>query len=144
MEKGSDIKVLDIMTHDPACCAPGDSIQAAAKLMREHDCGALPVVDGQHKPLGILTDRDIVVRAVADGLRPDETPVERCMSTEPVTVGEDASLKDVQQAMEERKVRRILVIGGSGEVTGIIPLAKVARRSSEEETGAVLGTISEP
>ena len=144
MEKGADIKVQDLMTRNPACCATDDSIRTAAKLMREHDCGALPVVDEQRRPLGVVTDRDIVVRAVADGMSPDDTTVERCMSTELVSVGEDATLKDVQQAMEERKVRRVLVVGKRGEVIGLVPLAKVARQASDEEVGEVLGAISEP
>lgn len=144
VKKGLDIKVKDVMTRDPECCSPEDTLSMAAERMRDNDCGAIPVVDGRDRmALGVITDRDIVVRAIAEGLDPDETSVERCMSTDLVTVEEDATLNEVRKAMEERKVRRVLVVDAQGGVIGLVPLAKIARLVSEEEVGEVLGAISE-
>src|SRR5207245_9439387 len=74
----------DVMTENPACCAPETPLDQVAKLMRQHDCGEIPVVDPGEQPIGVITDRDIVCRVVAEGKNPMAYPAEICMS-QPVT-----------------------------------------------------------
>lgn len=144
-EKGLDIKVREIMTGDPDCCTPEATVLAAAELMRDCDCGAIPVVDGKdRRPVGIITDRDIVIRAVAEGLSAESTSVAQCMSTELATVEEDATFGEVKKIMEARKIRRVLVVDSQGALVGLVPMAKIARLVPEEEAGEVIGAISEP
>lgn len=145
------MKARDIMTPHPASVTPTDTIQRVAQLMEEHDCGCLPIVSPQdsHSVLGVVTDRDIALRAVAEG-RPADTPVNEVMTAEPSTVRPDAKLEEVEKAMTDRQVRRIVVVDDTGECVGIIAqadLARAARRGRKptpESFANVVGRISQP
>src|SRR5688572_23748152 len=105
------MKIKDIMHRNPACCTPEDSLQNAARLMFDCDCGALPVVESTRsmKLMGIITDRDIVCRGTAKGKAPAETRVGDCYSSPALTVGAEDTLDDCVRIMEENLVRRVPV-----------------------------------
>src|SRR6476620_10769407 len=97
--------VRDVMTKSPVCCAPETSLREVARLMAEFDCGEIPVVDGRAKrPIGVITDRDITVRAVAVGKNPAELSARDCMTSPVVTVTPDMSIEECCRTMETHKV----------------------------------------
>jgi CBS domain-containing protein/uncharacterized protein YwbE len=136
----------DIMTTDPKCCHPDDTIARAAEVMREEDVGPVPVVrDRNSKKLaGIVTDRDIAIKVVAAGRDPRSTRVDEVMSKDVVTCHAEDDYSQALHAMARHQVRRIPVVNEDGVLLGIISQADVARRSSEEELGEVVEEISEP
>jgi CBS domain-containing protein len=136
------MKVKELMTSDPATVGPDDPVAQAATLMREEDCGAIPVVrDG--KLIGIVTDRDITVRAVAEGRDPKKTKVSEVMSADPVTVTPTTDIDEARRVMAEFQVRRLPVVD-DGRLLGIVVTAQLARRESTEEVGETIKEISEP
>lgn len=114
----------------------------AAKEMAAHDIGAVPVFEGE-RAVGILTDRDIVVRGLALGLDLAIDTLDAAMSPSIVSVDENSSLEDAVKTMEEKQVRRLLVRDQSGRVTGIVSLADIAMRSDRQTAGEVLQKVSE-
>src|SRR5262245_36502571 len=100
----------DVMTADPACCSPTTTLDQVALMMVENDCGGIPVVDVNNTPVGLITDRDIVCRSVAERHNPTGQTADLVMSRNVVTVSPDASLDDVLAAMESHKIRRVLVV----------------------------------
>lgn len=143
------MKAREIMTENPACCMPSDSVRDAAKLMAANDCGCIPVVaDMESRQIvGTVTDRDIACRCTAEGKGP-ETRVEEVMSPNPSCCGADDELEQVERIMSERQVRRVPVVDGSGCCIGMIAQADVARAAdrgvSDDEVGRVVERISEP
>ena len=145
------MKARDLMTPDPAQVTPSDSLQRVSQLMAEHDCGCIPVVAAaDHRSLlGVITDRDIAVRAVAEG-RPATTPIGEIMTPNPDTVGPDDDLSYVERLMSDRQIRRVVVVDDTGECVGIIAqadLARAAKRNKEpspKEMVDVLEKISRP
>lgn len=136
------MKVKDLMTSEPTKIGPDDGCAQAAMLMREEDCGSLPVVrDGVL--VGIITDRDIVIRAAADGRDLKTTKVSEVMSADPITIGPDADSDEAAKLMAEHQVRRLPVVE-QGRLLGIIVTAQLARREKESQTGKVIKEISEP
>jgi CBS domain-containing protein len=110
--------------------------------MREEDCGAIPVVrDGVL--VGIVTDRDITVRAVAEGRDAKTTPVSEVMSADPVTISAGADVAEAEKLMRERQVRRLPVVDNN-RLVGIIVMAQLARRDKPKAVGETLQEISEP
>ena len=138
------MKVIDIMTTDPACCEPADSLQSAVKLMIDYDCGEIPVVDDRNTcmPIGVITDRDIVCRTIGKGLNPLEMTVSDCMSTPLVSVSPEASLDECYKTMEENQIRRVPVVDANGKCIGIISLADIARNVSKADSGEILQEVS--
>lgn len=131
--------VSDVMTESPKTVSPDDSLQDAAKAMAENDFGAIPIVDGDELK-GIITDRDIVVRAVAEGMDPSKTKVEEVATTDDLaTVEPDSSIKDAVKTMKEKDVRRVVVTEDAKPV-GIVSLGDLAAKVNED---SVLGDISE-
>src|SRR5262245_49025477 len=100
------MQVRDIMSSEPVCCLPDAGIVEVARLMVEHDCGEIPVCDRDGRPLGVITDRDIVCRIVARGHNPVDVVLEDCMSTPVVTVTPDTDLDDCARLMEQYQIRR--------------------------------------
>lgn len=136
------MKVKDLMTSEPATVGPDDPCARAATLMREEDCGSIPVVrDGTL--IGIVTDRDITIRAVAAGKDPRSTPVSEVMSADPVTVAPDADAEEASRLMAEFQVRRLPVVA-DGRLLGILVTAQLARRESDDQVGETIKEISEP
>jgi CBS domain-containing protein len=137
------MKVKDLMTPSPTVCEPHDTASQAATLMKQEDCGAIPVVSDGGKLVGIVTDRDIVVRAVAAGKDPRSTPVSVVMSADPITLSPDADADDAEKLMAERQVRRLPVVE-DGRLVGILVTAHLARRGNAREVGETIREISEP
>jgi CBS domain-containing protein len=135
----------DVMTKNPSCVKPSDTIERAARLMRDEDVGPLPVVqdEASRKLVGILTDRDIVIRIVAEGRDPRTTRVEEIMATSPVTCQPEDELTRALDLMSEHQVRRIPVVDKAGAVVGIIAQADVATRTRDDEkTGEIVREVS--
>lgn len=131
----------EIMTKSVRTASPGMSVREVGALMRDGDMGAVPVVDGG-KLIGIVTDRDIVVRVVAEGKGP-ETPVSEAMTTDLFTVTPDDFVFEAIRLMGDKQVRRVPVINESGELAGIIAMADVALETEDErEIAETLEEIS--
>jgi CBS domain-containing protein len=121
------------MTREPACCTPDTSAEEAARLMREHDCGVIPVVEHEDSKtlVGVVTDRDIALRGVGEGRGP-EAPVGELMTRGPEVCSPDDDIRDVERIMKEKKVRRVPIIDAAGHLVGIIAQADVARQARDE------------
>lgn len=135
----------DIMTTDFVCCNPDTSLRDVARLMLDHDCGAIPVVEtgAKDKVAGIVTDRDIVCRALAQGQDPFQMRAGDCMSRPILTVRQDAAIEECMEAMERGKIRRIVVVDDYGRCCGIISQADIARHCPREAAGEVVRAVSE-
>ena len=136
------MKVKDLMTPSPTVVRPEDTASQAATLMKQQDCGAIPVVKDGGKLVGIVTDRDIVVRVVAAGKDPRSTPISAVMSADPVTLSPDADADEAEKLMAERQVRRLPVVA-DGHLVGILVTAQLARRGNAKEVGETIKGISE-
>jgi CBS domain-containing protein len=136
------MRVSDAMTAAVRIANPQQTIADAAKMMAEIDAGALPVGDGD-RLVGMLTDRDIAIRAVAEGKGP-QTPVQEIMSKEVLYCFADQDLDDVVQNMADTKVRRMPVLNREKRMVGILSLGDVALVDDPDVTGEALSEISEP
>jgi len=116
----------ELMTSDPTCCRPHTMLDQVAKMMVQYNCGEIPVLDVTDRPIGVVTDRDIVCRMIAEGKNPMAYPAETCMSEFVVTVSGDAPIREVVSTMEQHQVRRVPVVDDSGCCIGIISQADVA------------------
>jgi CBS domain-containing protein len=136
------------MTPDPACCTPDATAREAAGLMRDHDCGSIPVIEhGEKRRLvGMVTDRDLAVRGLAEGKGP-KTPVQKLMTEHPTTCIADDEVETVREVMVREKVRRVPVVDANGAVIGIVAQADIALEegaASDREVGRIVEAISEP
>lgn len=137
----SRMRCSEIMTKNVRTAAPGMTLRDAAAMMRDGDMGSVPVVD-DGKLVGIITDRDIVVRAIADG-KNAATEVGEVMTKNLFTVGSDDFVFEAVRLMGDKQVRRIPVVGPSGELAGIISMADVALETEDElEIAETLEEIS--
>lgn len=139
-------QIEQIMTKNPICCNPETKIDQVAGMMVQHDCGEIPVVEsGQKKKLiGVITDRDIVIRSVARGINPLELSASDCMTSKPVSVKRDTDIERVCQLMEQHQIRRIPVVDENGYVCGMVSLADIATNVDEKETGHMVRNVSQP
>jgi CBS domain-containing protein len=134
--------VADVMTPGVETTTSSEALRDAARTMREGDFGSMPVVD-DGRLVGILTDRDIVVRGVAEGLDPTVARVGDVASRTPVAVAPDQDLDEAMELMAEHRVRRLPVID-DGRLVGVLSQADVALEAKEKKTGEVVQQISEP
>jgi CBS domain-containing protein len=131
------------MTRDVRCVAPETTLEEAARQMRDLDVGPLPICD-RDRLSGMLTDRDIVVRAVAEGRAPS-TPVSQVMTKEVTYCYEDDSLDDCAKLMKQKQIRRVLVLDRSKRLVGIVSMKDLALEGQDEELSAqTLEAVSEP
>ena len=137
------MKIQEIMTTNPACCGPETNLRDVAKLMVDNDCGEIPVVSGG-KPVGVITDRDIAARAVAQGRNPLELTARDCMSTPVITVKPDTDVKDCCDTMEKHQIRRVPVVDESGSCCGMVSQADIAQHASARKTAEVVKQVSQP
>jgi CBS domain-containing protein len=137
------MKVHEIMTAHARCVAPDNTLVEAAGLMRELDVGALPVCD-HDRLAGMLTDRDLVVRAIADGRDPNETTVGDVLSAGVVHVLADQDVEDAARIMEEKQIRRLAVLNRQKRLVGIVSLGDIATSSQPAFSGAALRDVSTP
>ena len=135
------MKVKDIMTANVATCSPDSSLTEIAKMMRDKDCGAIPVVDSG-KLQGIITDRDIVVRCIAEGKNLMDQSARSCMTTNVASIKESATLSEVTTLMEKEQIRRVVVTDDDDRITGIVAQADVALNAPRKETGDVVQKVS--
>jgi CBS domain-containing protein len=135
--------VRDAMTPIVRTASPSQSLADAAQMMKSDDAGSIPVVE-DGRIVGILTDRDIVIRAVAEGADPRTTTVDNVASGELVTVGPDQDLDEALTLMARHQVRRLPVVEAGGQLVGILAQADVALMAKEKKAGEMLEQISQP
>ena len=135
-------QIRELMTVRPRTVQVGDTIVQAAKLMKGEDSGIAPIMDGD-RLVGVITDRDIAIRIVAEGRDPQTTRVEEIASTNLVTVDPEQSFDEALRLMAEHRVRRLPVVEEDGKLVGIVAQGDVARHADEEQTGELVGQISE-
>ncbi len=137
------MKIAEIMSSDVQVVTPEQPIQEAARLMMSADTGALPVGDGE-RLIGMVTDRDITVRAIAEGRGPD-TPVREVMSDKLLFAWDDQDVEDVAIQMSDAQVRRMPVLSRDGErLVGIVSIGDLATQGSEETAEVALSGVSAP
>lgn len=138
--------IEQIMTRDPSCSTPETTVRDVARMMLEHDCGEIPIVESGDKGrvIGVVTDRDITCRVVAVGKDPQTTTVSDVMTDSVVTIRENADLAEALEKMEQYQVRRLPVVDAQGNICGIISQADVALRAGEREAGEVVRDVSRP
>lgn len=120
------MKVAELMTRDVKTCGDNDSLNTAAQIMWEHDCGCVPILDAQHKLAGIVTDRDICMSAYTQGMTLAEIPVRRAMSPRVISCSPDDELEMAHQLLRMHEIHRIPVVDPSGAVLGILSLGDIA------------------
>lgn len=130
-ERGSQ-KVSEFMTRDPQCVTREDSIMDAAKIMRDADTGVVPVVDGK-KIVGLVTDRDIVVRGIAGGKNVSSAKISDVMSEQVRSVREDTPVSEVLEMMGKSQIRRVPVVNQSHEIVGIVSIGDLATSGGDDK-----------
>jgi CBS domain-containing protein len=138
------MNVQSIMTPDPACCTASTPLRDVARMMVDHDCGQIPVVDEAQRPIGVVTDRDIAVRVVAEGRDANQATAGDAMSSPARTVSVETSLKDCLCVMEADQIRRVPVTDASGKLAGIVSLADIALANKPQATAELVREVSEP
>lgn len=136
------MKISEVMTREVATVRADQTAQEAAKFMLQGDAGSIPVTDGD-RLIGMITDRDIAVRGVAQGLGPD-TSVSELMSSGLVCAREDDEIEDVATRMGEAQVRRLPVIDASENLVGIVSIGDLSREARDEEAHVALEGVSQP
>ncbi|HSU26302.1 MAG TPA: CBS domain-containing protein [Pyrinomonadaceae bacterium] len=136
--------VNEIMTEDPACCTGQTGLQEVAKMMVDNDCGCIPVVDSENSrmPIGMITDRDICCRAVAEGKNPLDLTASDAMTSTVISVTPETKLEDCLNLMEDSQIRRIAVVDGNGALCGIVAQADVAMSAGDHKTAEVVQEVS--
>ncbi len=139
-------KCSEVMTKNPVCCLPNDTVSKVAQLMKGKDFGSVPIVENEQtkKLVGIVTDRDLALKIVAEGRDPKSTQAEEVMTRQIVTCRAEDDLQKALDAMSEHKLRRIPVVDNNNGIVGIIAQADVATRVDQpEKTAAVVRGISQ-
>jgi len=136
-------KVREVMTDRPRCVTPETPISEAARLMKSDDVGSLPILEGE-RLAGIVTDRDIVLRGVAEDCIAHDTPLSQVMTQEALWCFEDQSVDEAAQAMRDAQVRRMPVVDRQQHLVGMLSLGDVATKADEQQAGEALEGISEP
>jgi CBS domain-containing protein len=131
----------EIMTGGTECVGEGESLEDAARKLADLDIGAMPICGEDNRLKGMLTDRDIVVKAVAQGKPLSETTAGELGEGKPVTIGADDSVEEALRTMKEHKVRRLPVIDGH-DLIGVVSQADIATNLSDEQTGELVEAIS--
>ena len=139
------MQVQDVMTQNPACCTPETDLQIVARMMVENNCGEIPVVHGSDKrPIGVVTDRDITCRSVAQGKNPLQMKARDCMTSPIITVTPQMTVEECCRIMEERQLRRVPVVDDHGTCCGIVAQADIALKGSDSKTAEMVKDVSKP
>jgi CBS domain-containing protein len=138
--------VRDIMTPEPACCTQDTPVQQVAQTMRDLNVGSIPVVSDMNskKVIGMITDRDITIRAIANCMDCSSTTVAQCMTTEVSSCPQNSNLEDCLKTMEGRQIRRIPVVNENGSLVGIVAQADIALAAGDNRTGDLVEKVSRP
>lgn len=136
----------DIMTANPTACTPDATATQAARTMRDHDCGIVPVVEdpGTMRLVGVVTDRDIAVRLAAEGRDPAVASVQECWTQQVASLPITAGIDECRRLMEARQVRRVPIVDEQGALVGIVSMADLAQEVSDQALGITLAEVSEP
>ncbi len=145
------MRAQDLMTMSPVCVTPDEELRKVAQLMAEKDCGCIPVVDSSDNRhvIGVVTDRDIAIRAVAEGKGPS-TKARDIMTADPRCCLPDDELRAVEHVMAEQQVRRVVIVDDDGSCVGIVAQADLARATekapdvTERDVARVVERISQP
>jgi CBS domain-containing protein len=140
-------KCNEVMTKNPVCCLPGDLVAEAAKLMKNGNIGSVPVIENRQtqKLVGIVTDRDLALKIVAEGRDAKSTKVEAVMTRKVMTCLAEDDMQKALDAMSEHQLRRIPIVDNDNKILGIIAQADVATRVNQsEKTAAMVKGISQP
>ena len=141
-EAAMEKRAREVMTPNPACCTPTTTLDLVAKMMIQTDCGEIPVLDVSDRVIGVVTDRDIVCRVVAEGKNPMAYTAETCMTQQVVTVSENTPVDQVIAAMEMHQIRRIPVVDDQGACIGIISQADLAWNRPKGQVGEFVREVS--
>lgn len=136
-------KVREVMSERPRVASPETPVRQIAELMASEDVGAIPILEGEQLA-GMVTDRDIVVRAIAKGKNPEGMAVREILSRDVVTVQPDQDLSDVLQLMAQHQVRRVPVVDEDKRLVGVVSQADVALEAKEKAVGETVAEISKP
>jgi CBS domain-containing protein len=140
---GGSRAVRDVMTANPECVSEKDSLLDVARIMKDQDTGVVPVVDGK-KIIGLITDRDIVVRGLAEGKNLESARVNEIMTRSVRSVREDASVNEALQMMSSAEIRRLPVVNSNDELVGILSLGDIAEQGNQDgKVGKAVESISE-
>lgn len=135
--------IRDVMTRNPECVSEKDSLRDVARIMKDQDTGVVPVVDGK-KIIGLITDRDIVVRGLAEGKNLENARVTELMTRSVRSVREDASVNEALELMNRAEIRRVAVVDQNDELVGIVSLGDIASQTNQDgKVGKTVETISE-
>jgi CBS-domain-containing membrane protein len=150
----NQVKVQELMTQDVNTCGPQDSVNRAAQLIWEHDCGCVPVVDEKLKILGVVTDRDICVAAYTQGLPLSSIPIGSAMAKEVFACKPGDPIGEAEKILKEKQVRRLPVVNADGELVGIVSLSDIVRQAelqhggksvvNHDQTTCILASICQP
>ena len=132
----------DVMTTNPVCCTTSTTLDQVARMMAQNNCGEIPVIDIAEHPVGVITDRDIVCRVVADGKNPTAYTTEKYMSQPAITVSEDTPIGEVIETMEANQIRRVPVVDGDGCCTGMIAQADIALKGGTRQVAELVREVS--
>jgi CBS domain-containing protein len=134
----------DVMTSDPECVNQGADLKEVARIMKERDTGVVPVVDDGNKIIGLITDRDIVVRGLAEGKDLADCRVDELMTKQIRSVKEDTPIDEVLTLMQSAEIRRVPVVNGQNELIGIVSLGDIAVSTNKDgQVGKAIEDISE-
>ena len=145
------MRAQDLMTMSPACVTADEAVSRVAQLMAEHDCGCIPVVDAgdNRRVVGVITDRDIAIRGVAEGKGPN-TKVRELMTPDPQCCRPDDDLQAIERVMADQQVRRVVIVDDDGYCVGIVAQADLARANektadvTDRDVARVVERISQP
>lgn len=136
--------IRTVMTKRPIAATRDTLLKDVAKMMLDHDVGEIPIVDDA-RPVGVVTDRDIVVRLVANGQDPAQVRAEDCMTSPAVTLTVDSDLRECADVMVRERIRRVPIVGDDGRLCGIVALADLERRNDARSLKAeVSRQVSQP
>lgn len=136
--------ITSVMTANPCCCKADTPLKDVAQMMIDNDCGMIPVVDADGKPVGTVTDRDIATRIVACGKDASTSCACDAMTSPVTTIDSSTSLYDATCVMEAEKIRRVIVVDGDGKLAGVAAIADLALAGKAEATAEVVKQVSEP
>jgi CBS domain-containing protein len=136
-------QIRDVMTANPECVSEKNSLRDVARIMKDKDTGVVPVVDGK-RIIGLITDRDIVVRGLAEGKNLENASVNEIMTKSVRSVREDASVNEVLEMMGNSEIRRVPVVNGNDELVGIVSIGDIATQGNQDgKVGRAMENISE-
>ena len=138
------MQVKEIMTNNPVCATADTNLQEVARMMVDNDCGCIPIVDGEgtKRPTGMLTDRDITIRTVAEGKNPLDLTAGDVMTGDVITVTPEMSVEECGNVMETKQIRRVAVVDKNGACVGMVAQADIAVKGSERQAADIVQEVS--